>query len=193
MESQRIKMPMSENALAEGIVQMICETRYLVTSRTTGTVRAVRAVGCLLRPEAGDRVLVALTGENAWILAVLERPQTKEATLELPEKTTLTAGHFEIEAKTALALRSPVTSLSGKLLAQSFDFMRTAAVKLVETAVHRRGRYGKHQEETQDTRELTAGRLRVESRHSTRIEAENIDIKAQRLLDMDAGDLVKLG
>jgi hypothetical protein len=193
VETLLSEMPMSENSLIEGTVQMICETRYLVASRAAGTLRAVRAAGCLLRPEAGDRVLVALTGENAWVLSVLERRLPEEATLELPEKTTLAAGRLEIEARTALKLRSPVMSLSGKLLAQGFDFVHSAAVRLVETAVHRRGCYGKHQEETKEMRELTAGRLRVESRHSARIEAENLDIKAERLLDLDAGDLVKLG
>jgi hypothetical protein len=194
VESQRIEMPGSVNPLAEGVVHMICETRYLVASPSAGMVRAERAAGCLLRPQAGDRVLVAFTGENAWVLSVLERAHPEDAaTLELPEKSTLAAGQLNVEARTALQLSSPVMAFSGRLLAQSFDFLRSAAVRIVEIAVHRRGRYGKHLEETRDMRELSAGRLRVESRHSARLEAENVDIKARKLLDMDAGDLVKLG
>ncbi|MDR0379225.1 MAG: DUF3540 domain-containing protein [Candidatus Accumulibacter sp.] len=191
MESQRIEMPWSENTLVEGTVQMICETRYMIASRVAGTVRATRAAGCLLLPETGDRVLVALTGENAWVLSVLERA-SRTATLALPESTTLRAESLDIEART-LTLSAPVMLFSGKLLAQGFDFVRTAAVKLVEVAVRRHGRYGKLREETSDMRELTAGRLRMESRHGTRIEAENIDIEAQRLLRANATDLVKIG
>jgi hypothetical protein len=184
-------MPWSENTLTEGVVQMVCETRYMIASRMAGAVRATRAAGCLLRPETGDRVLVALTGENAWVLTVLERG-SQAATLELPAKTTLNAERLDIEAQT-LALSAPVMMFSGKLLAQGFDFVRTAAVRLVEVAVRRHGRYGKHREETRDTLELTAGRLRVESRHSASIQAENVDIEARKLLDMNAGDLVKVG
>jgi hypothetical protein len=191
MESHRVEIPWNENTLAEGIVQMICGMRYMVATRPSGTVRAMRAAGCLLLPETGDRVLVALTGENAWVLSVLERG-LQPAVLELPEKSTLKAEHLDIQAQT-LALSAPVMAFSGRLLAQGFDFVRTAAVQLVEIAVRRHGRYGKHREETRDTRELTVGRLRVESRHSARIEAENVDVKARKLLDMDAGDLIKLG
>ncbi|MDR0439609.1 MAG: DUF3540 domain-containing protein [Candidatus Accumulibacter sp.] len=193
MESLRSENPGNENSLVEGAVHMICETRYLVAS-PLGMVRAERAAGCLLRPQAGDRVLVAFTGGNAWVLSVLERSHPEDAaTLELPEKSTLAAGRLNVEARTALTLSSPVMAFSGKLLAQSFDFLRTAAARLVEIAVHRQGRYGKHREETSDMRELSAGRLRVKSRHSARLEAENIDVKAQKLLDMDAGDFIKIG
>ncbi|MDR2679022.1 MAG: DUF3540 domain-containing protein [Zoogloeaceae bacterium] len=194
MESHRVEMPKAENSLAEGVVHMICETRYLVVSPSAGTVRAERAAGCLLSPEAGDRVLVALTGENAWVLSVLKRAHPADAaTLALPGKTTLTADRLEIEARATLKLSAPLMAFSGKLLTQSFDFLRSAAVRLVEIAVHRQGRYGKHQEETRELRELRVGRLRVESQHSARFEAENIDVKARKLLDMDAGDFVKIG
>jgi hypothetical protein len=162
-------------------------------------VRATRAAGCLLAPAAGDRVLLALTPNNAWVLAVLEREESGAATLELPPQTTLsaretlvlTAGDLRAEAA-SLTLSAPFMRFSGKLLLQSFEIVRTLAARLVELAFRRHARYGRVKEETAETREVSAGRMRVDCAHSARFSAENLDVKARELLDMDA-EHIRLG
>ncbi|MDR1276664.1 MAG: DUF3540 domain-containing protein [Candidatus Accumulibacter sp.] len=187
-----------ERALVEGVVQMTFEMRVIVAS-SVGILQATRAAGCLLPPEAGDRVLVAPTDGNAWVLCVLERDPERAATLALPARTAFSAETLEIDAG-RLALKggesvrveAPVLFLTGKLLAQSFEFVRNTAVKLVESVFHRRARYAKNREENTETLDVAAERMRIECRHSARLRAENVDLKAEHLLDMD-GEHIKLG
>ncbi|MDR1934304.1 MAG: DUF3540 domain-containing protein [Candidatus Accumulibacter sp.] len=193
-----------DSGLTDGVVQMICEDRLMVAGRF-GLARAVRAAGCLLAPEAGDRVLLAFVGEEAWVVSVLARSSARGA-LALPAHTeiraktlefhgdealTLKSDHLRAEGQT-LELRAGVMLLAGKLLAQSFGVVRLVAGKLRETALRRQASYGKNREETLETAELSAGRLRVDCRHSARLRAENLDMKASELLDLDAGH-IKIG
>jgi hypothetical protein len=186
------------NALTEGVARMVSGACCMVAT-PAGLLRATRAAGCLLAPAAGDRVLLALTPDNAWVLAVLERGEGGAATLELPPRTTidaretliLTAGDLRAEAA-SLTLSASFMRFSGKLLLQSFESVRTMAARLVELVFRRHARYGKVKEETVETREVSAGRMRVDCAHSVRLSAENLDIKARELLDMDAGH-IKLG
>ncbi|MDR3300680.1 MAG: DUF3540 domain-containing protein [Candidatus Accumulibacter sp.] len=180
-----------ENTVLEGWVHIVCEGRFMVTS-AAGQIRASRAAGCLLTPEAGDRVLLALTGENAWLLCVLEKKAEQSATLALPAHTIVETETLEIRAQTSLQLAAPVMRFSGKLLAQGFDLIHTAAVKLVETACRRHGHYGKQREDTQESKDVAVGRLRLDCRHSARLLAENIDVRAKELLGMDA-EHIKVG
>jgi len=52
-----------------------------------GSMVARRATGCLLKPEAGDTVLLVLSRYRAYILSVLERPGTGPCSLELGQAT----------------------------------------------------------------------------------------------------------
>ncbi|MDR1162666.1 MAG: DUF3540 domain-containing protein [Candidatus Accumulibacter sp.] len=187
-----------ERALVEGVVQMTCDARVIVAS-SIGILQATRAAGCLLPPEAGDRVLVAPTDANAWVLCVLERDPERAATLALPARTALfaetldiDAGRLALKGGKSVRVEAPVLFLTGKLLAQSFEFVRSTAVKLVESVFHRNARYAKNREENTETLDVAAGRMRIECRHSARLRAENVDVKAEHLLDMD-GEHIKLG
>ena len=61
--------------------------------RTGETVlRARRAASCLLTPLMGDKVLLVTDHDDAYVLAVLERSQANQATLELPGDTEIRAG-----------------------------------------------------------------------------------------------------
>jgi hypothetical protein len=186
------------NTLVEGVARMVSGACCMVAT-PAGLLRATRAAGCLLAPMAGDRVLLALTPDNAWVLAVLERGEGGAATLELPPQTTVNAraalilatGDLRAEAA-SLTLSAPFMRFSGKLLLQSFETVRTLAGRLEELAFRRHARYGKTREETAETREISAGRMRVDCAHSARLSAENLNVRARELLDMDAGH-IKLG
>lgn len=43
-----------------------------------------RAVSCLIAPQAGDRVLISSVDNQIWLLAVLERDESRQAELSVP-------------------------------------------------------------------------------------------------------------
>ncbi len=43
-----------------------------------------RAVSCLIAPQAGDRVLISSVDNQIWLLAVLERDESRRAELSVP-------------------------------------------------------------------------------------------------------------
>lgn len=65
----------------------------LAVRSATGEHRCRRAASCLLAPEPGDRVLVALVEGERWVLAVLERREG--------------AGAARVEVRGDLELRAP--------------------------------------------------------------------------------------
>ncbi|MDR0578071.1 MAG: DUF3540 domain-containing protein [Candidatus Accumulibacter sp.] len=180
-----------ESALADATVQIACEDKLVVAGRF-GLARATRAAGCLLAPEAGDRVLLAFAGEEVWVLSVLARAaDANPGRLALPAHTVMRTRRLELSGD-VLELRAGVLFATGKLLAESFGVLRRGAGKLLETALRRHVRYGKNREETRETSEVSVGRLRLDCRHSARMRAENMDIRASELLDLD-GSHIKVG
>lgn len=72
-------------------------------------VQARRALSCLLEPQAGDRVAwLLMAPDEAWIVALLDRPGEAGATLSCP-------GSLRIEAH-ALALAAPSVQIEGEEL-----------------------------------------------------------------------------
>lgn len=80
------------------------------------------AASCLLQPQVGDEVLVALGGVQAYILAVLER-SGPTAQVHLPGDTVLsTAGSLSVQAGDGLRMQSPrAVVLQGSDLALQAD------------------------------------------------------------------------
>src|SRR5690606_38231936 len=66
--------------LGSGRVILRDGTQLCVALEEGGEVIARRAASCLLQPEPGDRVIVGAVPE-AWVLAVLERDETRPAEL----------------------------------------------------------------------------------------------------------------
>lgn len=88
--------------------------------------RARRAVGCLVRPEAGDRVLVwdDPEGGDRYILSVLERPDGAPVTVEA-------AGDLEIRAGDRLSL----AGAGGIALSAPLGTVSIVAQRLTQTAI----------------------------------------------------------
>lgn len=80
-------------------------------------LRARRAVGCLVQPEAGDRVLLAVGARDAWVLSVLDREAgaptrlTADGDLEV----SLPAGRLSVTAEAGVDVVSgaPVSVVAG--------------------------------------------------------------------------------
>jgi hypothetical protein len=113
-----------------GTIKSILEAQFILMGENGKVVRAERAFSCLVTPEVGDRVLVGDTGDRTYVLAVLERPNASESTIELDGdvKMSLPGGKLEITAKEGITLGTPneldlvagKLGLSGEALAAAF-------------------------------------------------------------------------
>lgn len=186
-----------EGSIDKGTVIGAQGNALLVRTRF-GVVRAGRAAGCLLSPRRGDEVLTAsLPDGEVWVTCVLSRPGG-EAEIELPDKTVLKGRELSFESeKTSftsrlISMEGTVLSMGGGLLLQGFAAVQTAARRLGERVARKDGRYGKLSEHTEGLDERSAGRMRVSSESSYRLRAENADVRAQSMLDLDA-ERIKVG
>lgn len=90
MESVARKLEVK--AVYQEFADVVAAGEVLTLSTSTGNVIARKAASCLLVPDVGDRVLVAVDGRGeAFVLAVLERDSETRATLELPRRTMVQA------------------------------------------------------------------------------------------------------
>lgn len=188
-----------ENSLVSGVVRSRSGEALLVAG-PFGLVRALRADGCLLRPEARDAVLLALLDNGeAWVISVLRRADAAaEGELSLPDATRVRARDMRLEADNlhlsgqTVDIRAGLLSLGGHLLLQGFAVVRTVCRHLGERALRRSGRYAALDEEVGDLAQRTAGRVRDEARTSYRLRAEHADIRAREQVDID-GRHIKVG
>lgn len=123
--------PLSDVIELEGIVRKVeprgpslvgaarPEPAFTVES-ASGELRARRAVGCLVAPIEGDRVLVARTADGrAYVLSVLEREAEAQLSLETDRSLTLksAAGRVELLARDGLEIvTSADVAITGKKL-----------------------------------------------------------------------------
>jgi len=76
-------------SLEPGTVQFVSDERCVVVTER-GVSQALQAASCLLKPEAGDRVLVSIVDGLAYVLAVLEK-SAEDSQILLPGNVTLQA------------------------------------------------------------------------------------------------------
>ncbi|WP_346667652.1 DUF3540 domain-containing protein [uncultured Desulfovibrio sp.] len=188
-----------ENSLVTGTIQSRAGDILLVAG-PFGLIRALRADGCLLRPEPRDTVLLALTENGeAWIISVLRRAAAQaSAELALPEDTRLHGRSLTLEADAlrlsgrTVDVRAGLLALGGRMLLQGFAVIQTLCRHMGERALRRRGRYAALDEEVRDLAHRAAGRVRSEARSSYRLRAEHADIRATEQVDID-GRHIKVG
>jgi hypothetical protein len=139
------------------------DQRALRVSTADRELRAEVAQSCLLAPNPGDRVLVVHAGEEAYVLSVLKRGQGGETAIELGDDVTLhvSDGRLRVLAEQAIELKTRRM----RFLAEAFD---TIAGRIYQRAVNFLRR----------TDELD------------RVEAKNIDRKAEQLLHHHAENAV---
>ncbi len=198
--------------MVRGTVQGGGEDSLLVLGRA-GLIRATRAESCLLTPEKGDTVLMALLDDgSAWVLAVLQRKGKGACTIAFPEKSTLSAPSLTvsstetrisassfslqgedilIEGK-SLGLSARVVQFCGAVLIQGFSVVRTLCRSLSEQIFRRTGHYGSLEEKVEELSRHEAGRVRLSSDTSFRMRAENADLRAEKQMDIDATQ-IKVG
>jgi len=183
--------------------------------RVAGQMRvAKRAVSCLVAPEVGDQVLVAVS-EPSFVLAVLEREHDAVA-ISVPGDVRLEvpAGRFSVTA------REGVDVISGEGLAMTAETMQlnareggmffealtyagrflNADLREVKTAIDTVDQViGRVSERLKNAYRFVegldrqqAGHLNIRAEKSAQVRAENTIVSAEELVKLD-GDQIHLG
>lgn len=176
---------------------------------------AARAASCLLEPVVGDRVLVLVTVEQAWVLAVLEREQSLPATLKLEGDLELNCGGtmtffgktgVEFKSDQCVSIESPRVNVLSRLLEGVLGRLSLnvhsgdasfGSLKLVgrwfDTVVERFSlRSVNSYRETRELDQTRAGQLDFRASQNVSVRGRNILSKSEELTRMD-GDQIHLG
>ena len=111
---------LNENAVYQEAAEVLRrEDGAFVLRGADGVYRARRAVGCLVAPEVGDRVLAAVGEHDAWVLTVLDRDGAAPVrlTAEGDMEVSLPAGKLSVttDAGVDVASGAPVSIVTGAL------------------------------------------------------------------------------
>jgi len=173
-------------------------------------LRARRAASCLLAPLVGDKVLLVSDHDEAYVLAVLERAQANQATLELPGDTEIRAaggrlrlsGRDGIGMETAsdvslLATQLNVSAVQGEVLVNSLsftgDFLRGCVerIKLVgrsfDAVLERcHQRVSRSYRQVDEIDQVKASQMYYEAKNTFSLHARNTVMTAEELVKVDA-------
>ncbi len=181
-----------------------------------GPVQARRATGCLLRPQAGDRVLVFAERDEAWILSVLERVGVDERIIDADGPVSLRSrsgnvsihagkcvevrGEEAIELRSArFGLRTGVARLVSRNVSWlcdrcdgSFNALRLVgrAYESLVDSFRRRARTSYREVETLDR--VDSGEIDYRAEANLSLEARNLFSRAEHLARID-GEQIHLG
>ena len=199
------------NHIFQGFVAAKEEDALIVTGEA-GTVRCTRAAGCLLEPEPGDLVLVSLMHSGgSWVLSVLQK-KTGKGTLKLPEDTDVALSSLGIRANSCSVtarelltntdkqisktgvfwLQASVATVCGSMLMKQFANARSILGRLHERIARHTEDCDSFTQRAEETIEVSSRRVLVDTDAGLRVRSENVDVKARKLLDMDAKQ-IKLG
>lgn len=174
------------------------------------------ALGCLLQPAVGDRVLVSLDGEEGYILNVLERSQPQPAQLRVEGNLSLSlpSGMLSIQARDGMAVDAgDLLSLHAR---QGFAHLDTVqlgvgtlqvsgqcadnhwlerndhVVHHSEQAVRHTADYGDSRRQVHGHEDLQAGSLRQRVDKDWSLRGETLDLFADVAVAV-GGERIKLG
>ena len=204
-ETKVLTHPSLQSSLEAAYVQSTDGQNALVVGHF-GIMQAKRACGCLLAPAVNDQVLLALLNDgSAWILQILTRDSKANATIIVPDKTTLAAQDLLIKSKKTsltgenveisgetVGLTARLLHFTGSMFLQSFQVIETLAKNLRETLVSRICHTNSLDETVKGLASRKAHRTRVAVETSYRLRAENADLRAKTTVDIDA-EHIKLG
>lgn len=189
----------------------------LAVRSRSGAYRATVAASCLLRPETGDKVLLARSedGGEAYVLAILTRAR-KDAPAEIAVEGDLhlesRSGKVEIAGRSGIRLLTPadleaaakgmlVKAQDAKLFLESMAYLGREVVSQVKVAKLAGGRLDGAWESVRQHakrvyRTVTEGEhvraqnLDVRCDQQLTLHGENASITAKQLVKMDAGQIV---
>ncbi|HYD80203.1 MAG TPA: DUF3540 domain-containing protein [Paucimonas sp.] len=142
---------------------------------------AVQATSCVIRPAAGDRVLVAgcKEGEN-YIVHLLHRSRDTEACLSVPgmDRLAIRQPNIDLNASGQIAVRSlrdiEVTAATGVLTLNARNLFSTVSESLVENVRNYVGNVGQYLLEVKQL-------LRLHGRHASITAEQDVKVDADRI------------
>ena len=99
METNVIPMPIKKEAVQNFVETAIIKgssKKSVVIETGDGALTAEVAFSCLVKPLAGDKVLISRTEKECYVLAVLEREEKDDMTLDFPGNVDLKAASGDI-------------------------------------------------------------------------------------------------
>lgn len=154
------------------------------------------AVSCLVQPQAGDKVWVGgAEGEQAYVFAVLERPQGGALHLVAEQGLHVQSrqGDIHISSAADLSLQSAGhLRQSGRELSLTTGTLRILA-KMHETVADRLSQVCNHVFRLTEKEECwRGGRMDVQAQHQLRLHARHTLMTARELVKVDA-DQIHMG
>lgn len=199
-----------------GVVERVDDRSFTVRT-AAGSVRARRAVSCLVEPEEGDRVLVAeVDAEEFWLLAVLERDRGAAVRLcaEGDLEVRLSQGRFSVAAQGGIDLatggdvavaagavdvhtdRARVTAGAleylGATLSAEVERMKVFAVRCEEMYETWSQRVKRSYRTVSERDQLRAEQIDYAARENLSLRGENTVVTARELVKLD-GEQIHLG
>ncbi|MBF7729560.1 DUF3540 domain-containing protein [Pseudomonas sp. N040] len=174
------------------------------------------ALGCLLQPALGDRVLVSLDGEEGYILSVLERSQPQSAELRVAGdlRLHLPSGALSIETRDGLLLDAGPTlavqaessvvqfaeaslsvgtlTVTGEQADSHWIEHNLQAHRASEQATFHSAEYADSWRKVEGHEEVEAGSMRQRVARDWSISGETLDLFADITVALDA-ERIKLG
>lgn len=185
--------PIQPPESASGVVTHCFDDGSLMVESEGRGWHCRRAVSCVIAPEPGDNVLIAGTGNQVWLLAVLERAGTGAAELNV-------VGDLHIHSNGELSLSSTTFSVqaaqgdchvtemtySGEKLSAWLSLSRVVgkrAETVWETLTQISHYVFRH---TRQTEQVRAGQLDMQAEHSARLHAKNTFITSKAIAKIDS-------
>ena len=191
--------PASSDPVVGRVVRM--DGDRCVVAADAARVYARRAAGCLLVPEVGDRVLVAVRPEP-WVLTVLERGGEGRARLEVEGDATLhtRGGGLRLAADTDVEVRAPgrveVATREATVVAEhgrghfgELGVVARVCDHVVERLTQRASRVYRF---VRDLEQLRAGRVDLRAEQTAQLSAEVTTVSARQVVKVD-GEQVHIG
>lgn len=167
-------------ALADARIAIVFEDGSCLLDNGT---RAIRAVSCLVEPQAADRVLVCERGDGVChLLHILERATGERANLSVRGAHTLALrqSRIALHAREHLELGSANTaSLSaagGTLSLNARNLFVTVSESIVEQACHYVGKIGQYLLDVRELLRLHGNDALVTANRDIKVDAERISM-----------------
>ncbi|MCM5680918.1 DUF3540 domain-containing protein [Schlegelella sp. S2-27] len=194
-----------ESVVTQAIVQAMGEVErnregHVAVSTGQGLLQARLAVSCLVQPECGDTVLVALRGRQAFVLAVLERASDVPIAMQLPRSASLSVqGDLRLEATGTVSLHGEAVeavaqriSLVGKAVHWLADTLESTACRMKQIAELWTVQTKSHHRHVEDMEMVRAGHIDMRAEQVMHLNAEHTVMKSRELVKID-GKQIQVG